>query len=187
VIRHLEESSQAPILYWYFDFRSAETQTCENFVRSLMCQLVYYLPKVPPSLIQLYNRHNSGSRRPSVPDLTTCLLDIIRGLPSVLLLGDAFDECNQWNTLWRFISQVVNSKTPSLHFLFTGRPEQNIEDVVRSLGIPTMDLSSKEMELEVDIDTFVSESLENDFRFSRIAPEGKVLIRESLTSRANGM
>jgi hypothetical protein len=122
-----------------------------------------------------------------VPDLTTCLLGVIRGLPRVLLLGDAFDECSQWNTLWRFISEIVNSKTPSLHFLFTGRPEQNIEDVVRSLGIPTLDLSSKATELEVDIDTFVSESLEHDFRFSRISSKGKVLIRDSLTSRANGM
>jgi hypothetical protein len=79
---------------------------------------------------------------------------------------------------------LAKARTPSLHFLFTSRPERHICDAVNSLGIPTVDLTCPEM--NIDIETFVIEQLE-DPRFSRISVEGKELVEESLVSRAGGM
>jgi hypothetical protein len=149
-----------------------------------MAQLLHYLDDVPDSVNNLYTRCNSGSRRPAVADLTTCLISIIQLLPLVYLLGDAFDECNQWNTLWRCITQIVESRCSSLRFLFTSRPEQYIQDVINSLNIPFVDLTREET--NGDIEQFVFESLEHP-RFSRTLLEGKDLIREDLVNRAYGM
>ena len=132
----------------------------------------------------MYARHKSGHHRPSVKDLTTCFMAVIQTVDEVRLFGDAFDECADWNNLWHFSSQLAKARIPSLHFLFTSRPECHIHDAVNSLSIPTVDLTCPEMNL--DIRTFVVEQLD-DPRFSRISVDGKELVKESLISRAAGM
>jgi hypothetical protein len=152
-----------------------------------MRQLVYLLPNVPKPLIELYMHHSSGSLRPSVRELTTCLIAIISKLNHpVLLLGDAFDECRQWNHLWDFVVAAAESNCEPLHFLFTSRPEQHIEDSVSSLHIPSVDLV-KCKGIRCDIESFVTESVWNSRRFSRVSKEGKWEIQSNLTRRANGM
>jgi ankyrin repeat protein len=188
-IRHLERDSHdrgIPHLYYYFNFRDESTQTCENFLRSIMSQLLNFFPetKIPRSIMDLYVRRNSGKHRPSVKDLTTCFIAVIETLPEVRLFGDAFDECTDWNNLWHFSSQLAKARSTALHFLFTSRPERHIRDAVNSLDIPTVDLTCPEMNL--DIKNFVIEQLD-DPRFTRISVDGKEMVKESLISRAGGM
>jgi hypothetical protein len=156
-------------------------------VRSIMQQLVYLLPDVPQPLVELYKDHNSGSLRPSTKELTTCLIAIISKLTHlVLLLGDAFDECTQWNQLWDFVTAVVESNCKILRFLFTSRPEQYIGDSIGSLSIPSVDLT-KCKGITRDIQKFVWENVWNSRRFYRISEEGKSMIEDGLMSRADGM
>jgi hypothetical protein len=61
----------------------------------------------------------------------------------------------------------------------------HIRDAADSLDIPFFDLAYGG--IDTDIERFVTESLEDDIRFTRISIEGKALIRENLTSRAHGM
>jgi ankyrin repeat protein len=149
-----------------------------------MSQLLNFFPGIPPSIKDLYMRRNLGKHRPSVKDLTACFIATIETLPEVRLFGDAFDECKDWNNLWHFSSQLAKARSTSLHFFFTSRPERHIRDAVNSLGIPTVDLTCPEMNL--DIKTFVIEQLD-DPRFTRISVDGKELVKESLISRAGGM
>jgi ERCC4-related helicase len=101
------------------------------------------------------------------------------------MLGDAFDECTQWNVLWKFLTQVAKSQCPSLRLLFTSRPEREIEDVVSSLGIPSLDLRTV---MDEDIEQFITETLEHSARpVCRLPEKAKNLIRESLVRRAGGM
>jgi hypothetical protein len=152
-----------------------------------MQQLVYLLPDVPQPLVELYMHHNSGSLRPSTKELTACFISIIGKLThQVLLLGDAFDECRQWNRLYHFVTAVTRSNCGSLRFLFTSRPEQYIADSVGSLHIPSVDLVKCEG-IRGDIESFVRESVWNSHQFSKISEEGKSKIEDDLTERANGM
>ena len=152
-----------------------------------MQQLVCLLPDVPQPLVELYMDHNSGLLRPSTKELTTCLITIISKLTHlVLLLGDAFDECNQWNQLWDFVDAVVESHCEPLRFLFTSRPEQHIEESIGSLHIPSVDLV-KCKGIRHDIESFVKESVWDSRRFSKISKEGKYQIEDDLKKRANGM
>jgi hypothetical protein len=190
LINHFRNESRmthALVLFYYFNFRDESTQTCENFVQSIMHQLVHLLPDVPRVLIDLYTHHNSGSLRPSTKELTSCLITILSELDRpVLLLGDAFDECREWNQLWDFISAIVKGSCQSLHFLFTSRPEQYIGDSIASLNIPSIDLVTC-IGISQDIESFISENVWNSLRFARISTEGKTEVANSLTTRANGM
>jgi hypothetical protein len=117
--------------------------------------------------------------------MTACLIALIRRDREVRMLGDAFDECTQWNVLWKFLTQVVRARCPSLHLLFTSRPEREIEDAVNALGIPGLDLMTV---MDGDIERFVMETLESSARpVSRLPEKAKDLIRESLIGRAGGM
>jgi hypothetical protein len=150
-----------------------------------MYQLVFILQEIPSAVKELFVSHNRGLSRPSIDELTTCLITAIGTLEEVHLLGDAFDECIEWNRLWKVLQQFVKSVCPSLHFMFTSRPEQHIEDLANALDIPFIDLTREEM--DGDIGKFVSETLQDDPRFLRIRDDGKALIRDSLISRATGM
>jgi hypothetical protein len=186
-IEHLEEDSLnrgIPHLYYYFNFRDESTQSCENFLLSINCQLLLSLPDIPSPFKELYARHKSGLHRPSVKDLTACFIAVIQTLDEVRLFGDGFDECMDWNNLWHFSSQLAKARSPSLHFLFTSRPERHIRDAVNSLGIPTVDLTCPEM--NDDIKIFVHEQL-GDPQFARISVHVKELVKERLISRAGGM
>ena len=118
-------------------------------------------------------------------DLTSCFIDIVKTLEEVRLFGDGFDECKEWNALWSFLSKVWKAQCDSLRFLFTSRPERDIRDAIHSLGIPSVDLTRSET--TEDIERYVMEELEENPRFPRIPGEGRNLIRETLTTKAQGM
>jgi hypothetical protein len=183
-LREDPSSRHIPHLFYYFNFRDPATETCENFLRSTLSQLLNFLPSVPLPLKELYERSNSGTLRPTTKDLTTCFIDIVKTLEEVRLFGDGFDECSEWNALWTFLTRVCQSDCRSLRFLFTSRPERDIRDAVYSLNIPFVDLTRPEM--TVDIQKYITERLESP-RFNRIHAGGRELIRETLTMKAQGM
>jgi hypothetical protein len=186
VVQHLRKDYKVhkiPVLYYYFNFRNPSTESCENFVRSLLYQLLHYLPEIPEEIHDLYSQNPSG--RPSTNEMTSCLIALIRREKEVRMLGDAFDECTQWNVLWKFLTRMAKSECPSLRLLFTSRPERQIEDVVNSLGIPSLDLRTV---MDEDIEQFITETLEHSARpVCRLPEKAKNLIRESLVRRAGGM
>ena len=186
VVQHLQKEYKVhkiPVLYYYFNFRNPSTESCENFVRSLLYQLLHYLPEVPEEIRDLYSQNPSD--RPSTNDMTSCLIALIRREKEVRMLGDAFDECTQWNVLWKFLTRIAKSECPSLRLLFTSRPEREIEDVVNGLGIPSLDLRTV---MDGDIEQFITETLENSPKaICRLPEKAKDLIRKSLVCRAGGM
>jgi hypothetical protein len=188
LIRRLQVDSRTRKIhhvYYFFNFRDPSTQTSENFLRSILSQLLHSLPDIPDVIAELYSQCNSGTLRPSNRDMTDCFIAVVSELDEVRGFGDAFDECTDWNDLWYFLSTTIKSRCPGFRFLFTSRPEEHIHRAVNSLEIPSVDLDCEG--INKDIEVFVSGSLKMDIRFAHILGEGKTLIRKSLISRANGM
>jgi hypothetical protein len=187
VIRRLDEEGQTdqiPVIYYYFTPDVPETQTCDNFLRSLLFQLLYFSINIPAAIRDLHARHNLGTRRPSINDLTSCLVDLIGGHREIRIVGDGFDQCPEWNRLWKILTRLVQSQHASLRLLFTSRKELYIEDAARTLRIPSVDLRCQQV--DNDIAKYVSDVLRDDSRFARVTAEMKDLIRERLTALASG-
>jgi hypothetical protein len=187
VIRHLDEEGQTdqiPVIYYYFNPHIPETQSCDNFLRSLIFQLLYFSVNIPTAIKDLHARHHLGTRRPSIDSLTSCLVNLLGGHKEVRIVGDAFDRCPEWNKLWKILSKLVQSQHASLRLLFMSRREQYIEDAVRTMNIPSVDLRCQQV--DKDIAKYVSDVLRDDSKFSRVTVELKDSIRERLTTLASG-
>jgi hypothetical protein len=178
-------SKNIPHLYYFFSFRYPSTQTCENFLRSILFQLLVSCPDVPSPMKDLYLTHK-GAMQPSMKEMTTCFVSVVNSLPEVRLFGDGFDECSQWNSLWYFLSKVSGDHCPTLRFIFASRPEQYIRDAVNTLIIPTIDLTLCD-EMNNDIIKYVSEVLEDNPQFAKIPVKGRELTYQTLAREADGM
>jgi hypothetical protein len=186
IVKELKDEQKVlriPVLYYYFNFRDPSTESCENFIRSLLYQLLRYLPDVPEEVRRLYSQR--APNQPSADEMTLCLIAIIERQQQVRILGDAFNECTQWNVLWKFLVRMMESGCPSLRLLFTSRPEREIEDAVNALRIPNLDLRTV---MDEDISRFVAETLRSSAKpVCRLSDDAKDLIKETLVSRAGGM
>jgi hypothetical protein len=188
VIEHFELESPTrdiPHLYYFFDFRIESTRTCENFLRSILVQLLFLLPEVPYVMKEWYLYYDAGRRRPSIKHLTACFISVIETIEEARLFMDGFDECHERDHLWYFISEIARRKCLPLRFLFTSCPERHIQNLVNSFNIPTVELAGDA--INADIMTFVTGVLDTSPRFARFPVKWKELVRESLTTRAGGM
>jgi hypothetical protein len=189
LVHRLAEDSRSkdiPHLYYFFSFRYPSTQTCENFLRSILLQLLVSCPEVPSPVKDLYLSHK-GTMQPSMKEMTACFISVVNSLPEVRLFGDGFDECSQWNSLWYFLCKVSGEQCPTLRFIFASRPEQYIRDAVNTLpDILSIDLTLRD-EMNSDIVKYILEALQHNPRFSKIPADGKELIYETLVDRADGM
>jgi hypothetical protein len=188
LVRRLAKDSRSkniPHLYYFFSFRYPSTQTCENFLRSILLQLVFFCPDVPQPVKDLYLSHQK-LMQPSMKELTDCFVSVVNGLKEVRLFGDGFDECSQWNSLWHFLRKISGDQCPSLWLIFASRPESYIRDAVNSLNIQSIDLAFCD-EMDDDIRKYVREALEDNPRFAKIPTEGRELVYKTLVRRADGM
>jgi hypothetical protein len=171
-------------LYWYFTFRDGPTQHCDNFVRSLLTQLLSYFETVPAALGALYQHHITALTRPSLEELTTCLVSILNTLPAVRLVGEGFDECLEWGDLSKVASTLLSGHCPTVRFLFTSRTEGHVADAFNTLNIPSAEMKSPEM--VVDVRTHIHHVVNTDPRFTRISADGKKLIWEAMSEASEG-
>lgn len=84
------------LVYFYFDNHDPNDQTAEDFVRSLLKQLLYHerLP-LPKNVSSLYDTviKKGKSAEPDRDKLMNVLCDCIKAFDKVFVLVDAFDEC----------------------------------------------------------------------------------------------
>jgi hypothetical protein len=190
-----EPQAKIPHLYYYFNFRNEATQTCENFLLSIMCQLLSSIPgsDVPMPFKHLYLKKNEGKNgRPSIKEMIGCIITTLQnlnelgsGVREVRLIVDAVDECSEWELFYLFFNQLAKSKCQNLHFIFTSRPEKAIQAAVEKFGIPSVDLVCTEM--DKDIEKYVRAILDNEPQFMHIDPNCREEVKEILVKKAGGM
>jgi hypothetical protein len=84
------------LVYFYFDNHNRNYQTPEDFVRSLLKQLLYHQRLcLPESLTSLYDvvMEQGKTAEPDTDKLVSVLGDCFRAFDKVFVLVDAFDEC----------------------------------------------------------------------------------------------
>ena len=170
--------------YFYFDFKDSEKQYAEKLIRSLVIQLSACCPRMPSSLLLAYSQSQDGRRQPTIETFINVLYETLECFESVYILLDALDECKEREDL-RFIRQLTDRKTNSLHLLATSRKENDIETTLQPLVTCQLCIQSKLV--DADIRIHVIERLSNDPKLKKWPTNVKSEIEDILSEGAKGM
>ena len=178
--------SSVALAYFYFNFNDSKKLIYRNMLHSLIFQLCN---RCPDPLRDLYKRTNDGSQQPTVDELLGTLKKTIGSYSQTYIVIDALDECisSELGEVLKFLAEVKTWNLKSLHILASSRPEQEIMEAVDSLHTCTVDLHDAHSRIKDDIRVYLDNVLETDSRLKKWGPTERVLIKETLSTRADGM
>ena len=188
VIRSLLDASGSDtiVAYFYFDFQTHEKQLFQNFLNSIVVQLLSMSGRVSTIVEGLYNACDRGLSRPVVQDTLVALRRIIDEIGlSVHVVVDALDECRDRRSILQGLKDIRSWSQRNLHMFVTSRRETEIEDVFCPLATATIFL--EESVVDKDIGTYIRYQLEHEDRLSKWSEEIREEIETVLVNGANGM
>jgi hypothetical protein len=191
------ETGSAIMVYFYFDFRDLNKQSCHDLLRSLVTQLSTRSNPYCNILHRIYEAHEKGSRQPSDDTLNECLKEMLRlpGQRPVFIILDALDECpdspgipSPRDEVLQLVEELVGLNPKSLHICATSRPEVDIRAVLKPLAFRSVSLHDESGQKR-DIEEYVRNvvNLSPSIVMRRWRDDDKNLVIETLTKRADGM
>ena len=182
---HCENAANAGHAVFYFSFSDNQKQSQENFLRSLVVQLGGREPGLS-MLRQAYEKSERSS--PGVGDLKKILLSSIASYDEVYLLIDALDECPEDGDVRQNMLEYLAELSwgaPNIRILATSREVSDVRASMKLLGAKPMSIAARAV--DADIRRYVSAQLLRDRKLSRLDPDTRTLIEETLSQRADGM
>jgi len=190
------EPGQAPLVYYYFDFRDEEKQNARNLITSLLVQLSAFSDPCCDIIANLFLTHGKGTRKPTDDALTKCLKRMLSVLAEhpIYIVVDALDECPDdygWPKTARaevlhVVKDFVGLDFPNLRICVTSRPEVDIKSILNQLTIHAVSLHD-ESEQQEGIADYVSTIVNSDEKMREWPDEDKELVVKVLSGRADGM
>src|SRR5260221_730283 len=129
-IMTMQESGQASLAMYYYDFREDKKKHLCGLLSSVLFQLCDQSDSYHPILSTFYSTHLHGARTPSDDELIRCLIDLLRlpGSRQVYLIVDALDECPSTSSLsslraelLSLLEDLVQEKLPNLRMSLADR------------------------------------------------------------------
>ena len=135
--------------------------------------------------MNLYTRCGNGHQEPTLGDLQNTLRTMVDGFSSTFIILDALDECTEREKLLNWIQTFIleKDKNLGLHMMVTSRPEQEIEDKLKSSHY--LDLV-KESENH-DLVAYLDYQLQNDSDLQKWNSDTQKQIKLKLMEQADGM
>ena len=143
---------------YFHDYQEAKQQSADALVRNLLAQIIRERGGVPVEIDKLYTDAKSGIQAPSKTRLRDTLSQSLKMIPDVIVLLDAFDECQfraDNPSVLRSLAAcgasilVTSRKTPDIESLFS--EDQQLEIRPDSSDIAKM-VDSKLTEIEDDLE-----------------------------------
>ena len=173
------------IAYFYFDFNDTEKQRHDKFTHSLIEQLAWQSAKALACLESLFSRFQDGKKQPTQDALEVALQKVLNEFGETFIILDALDECKEREELLLLLKNLTFWGTGNLHVLATSRRERDIEETLESLV--TSEICLQSALVNVDIDTHISERLQNDPKLKRWPANVRGEIKDTLMEGAQGM
>lgn len=128
---------------------------------------------------------NAGSsRQPTLDEVTNLIVALSALAPTVYIILDALDECQNRDKLLKAIITLKESAIRAKLFV-TSRQEHDIIECLTKDGIAPMTVL--EDAIKVDIGLYVSSTLHNDPHLRRLPEELKTHILSTLNAGAKSM
>lgn len=143
---------------YFHDYQEAKQQSADALVRNLLAQIIRERSDVPMEIDKLYTDAKSGIQAPSKTRLRDTLSQSLKTIPNVVILIDAFDECqfraDNLSVLQSLAAcgasiLVTSRKTPDIESLFS--KDQQLEIRPDDSDIVKM-VDSKLTEIEDDLE-----------------------------------
>lgn len=190
-ITQFRQSSNAiGIAYYYFDVNNHQQQLPEDFLRSTIAQLSSQSSQIMKQLCEYHRRACSGTidhgdRKASISDLLALFQSSLDFFGTTFLVLDALDECKSKENLLDLIEQITKMQDDKLNLLVTSRTEKDIKSRMEDLDAVSIDLQGAM--IEVDIRTYVDQTLKTDPRLNKWNEGLRSEIRDVLLEGAQGM
>lgn len=183
----IRELSQSPhhggVLYFFFKFSNANSQTSENLLRSLTFQLYQHCPDAAKYLDGFYEQ--KGIQQPDVDSLWATFADMVNAASGVTIVLDALDECTSLEDL---LSRLPRLKC---RILMTSRKMQSIQEAIPTFNRQEI-LAFKNELIDRDIRAYVKHKI-HDTQASKLArrwqsrPDVLNSIETKIMEKAGGM
>ena len=191
IIHSILQRFNSATAYFFFDGRDSQMdfQQYDKLMRSLIWQFSLKCKGgVPKVLVNLYACCGNGHQEPTLGDLQSTLQGMLDGFSSTFIVLDALDECTEREKLLNWIETVVLENFEKdinlgLHLIVTSRPEQEIEDKLKSYH--HLDLV-KESENH-DLVAYVDYQLQHDSDLKKWNSDTQEQIKLTLMKQADGM
>jgi hypothetical protein len=135
--------------------------------------------------VNLYAHCGNGHQEPTLDDLQNILQRIVHGFSSTFVILDALDECSEREKILNWIQTFVLEKDINLglHLVVTSRPEQEIEDKLKSYHY----LDLVEESENHDLVAYLDYQLKNDSDLKKCNSDTQGEIKLTLMKQADGM
>ena len=143
------EAGSAIMVYFYFDFKDLNKQSCHDLLLSLVTQLSTRSSTYCDILHRVYEAHGKGTQQPSDDTLKECLEEMLRlsGQGPIFIVLDALDECpdspgipSPRDEVLLFVKELVDLHLQELHICATSRPEVDIRAILEPLAFRSVSL-----------------------------------------------
>jgi hypothetical protein len=189
----LQNSGQAALAYFYFDFNDDKKTNLHDALRSLLTQLATRSDSYCDILSDVYD--DNGRSTPDTDEMIRCLEEMVEQPDHghVYIILDALDECSNAGKIpsarrrvLNLLKRLVNPLLSNLHLCVTSRPEDDIRRALESFR--TISIHEQEGQNK-DIDQYIKDEVyaNSDTLMGRWDIETKNKVVDALTTKADGM
>ena len=194
-IKTMQESGDASLAMYYYDFREDKKKDLRGLLSSVLFQLCNQSDSYHLILSTFYSTHLNGTLTPSDNELIRCLIDLLKlpGSRQVYLIVDALDECPSTSSLsspreelLSLLEDLVGEQLPNLRICVTSRPEVDIKTLLEPLAFRSVSLQDTPGQKN-DIRTYIESIVGTNKNMQNWSLHHKQLVTDVLTTRADGM
>jgi hypothetical protein len=170
------------LAYIYFDYKDKETHSAKNIAANILKQLLSRSDETPHDLLQLFEKARNNPRHfKELKELREWILKCAEYLPSVVIILDALDECENTFERTKIISFLNDLSKDGVKILITSRTSlpKPMND------IPILEARAKDSDIDAYVRARLGEvPLEID---PELLEDLEPIIIRSIQSNANGM
>jgi len=177
------------VLHFYFDYTERKSQNTEDFLRSLLKQVLYQLGDIPATVEKAYDQWISQgvSAEPERKSMCSLLEECFAKFTTVFVVIDAFDECNE-KEVSKILKDLETLPLFQLRLLITGRNHVFESLTLRKFSQGKQwgqDANYQTISAATDdIDKYLAKELAENAEGSK--EEHRTMIKEAISSQADG-
>ncbi|KIJ46871.1 hypothetical protein M422DRAFT_249614 [Sphaerobolus stellatus SS14] len=173
------------LAYFFLSYTDRGKQTTFNLLSEIALQLLSRISIIPPRITSLYEFNRL---RPPISVLLGIIGCLSQCFSQTFIIVDALDEIavEERELLLHTLKQIISTSTEcKINFIVTSRREPYLVDGFQTLQLEQICLTTSLV--DEDIKLYVTETVENEKKFSRWDDDLRTEIMQTLTDKANGM